>query len=110
MGDFPVVHESSQPIYNTAKLCAERFDNHLQATDGTTKEYLAREELCWRFKQWAAYVGAFAVPKASLDVRLAPHEDIRDRVLELLYMIYANLEWSNFVLLLYHWNALTCLQ
>jgi hypothetical protein len=107
MGDSPqrdgthegsVVHESNQPIYDIAQLCSKHFEHLLETADGTGEDYLAIEELRGRFNQWAAYVGAFAVPRASLDARLAPHEDIRDMVLELLYMIQSNLKWSNFVL------------
>jgi hypothetical protein len=102
-----VVHESSQPIYDTAQLCSKHFEHLLETTDGTGEDYLAIEELRGRFNQWAAYVGAFAVPRASLDARLNPHEDIRDMVLELLSMIQSNLKWGNFVLLLRRENALT---
>jgi hypothetical protein len=96
-----------QPIYDAAQLCSKHFEHHLKTTG---EDYLAIEKLYGRFNQWAAYVGAFAVPRASLDARLAPHEDIRDMVLELLYMIEANLKWSNFFLLLRRENALTGLQ
>ncbi|RYO96852.1 hypothetical protein DL765_011425 [Monosporascus sp. GIB2] len=90
-----VVHESSQPIYDAAQLCSKHFEHHLQTTDGAGDDYLEIEELWGRFNQWAAYVGAFAVPRASLDARLAPHGEIRDMVLELLYMIQDNLIWGN---------------
>ena len=95
-----MAHESSQPIYAAARLCSKRFENHLQTTDGTKEDYLAIEELRGRFNQWTAYVGAFALPRASLDARLSSNEEIRDMVLELLSMIQANLEWGNLVL--YH--------
>ncbi|KAJ2988255.1 hypothetical protein NUW58_g4076 [Xylaria curta] len=78
------VHASSQPIYDAAQLCSKHFEDHLQTTDDAGDDYLAIEELWGRFNQWAAYAGAFAVPRASLDARLVPHGEIRDMVLELL--------------------------
>ncbi|RYP46072.1 hypothetical protein DL768_007664 [Monosporascus sp. mg162] len=90
-----VVHESSQPIYDAAQLCSKHFEHHIETTDRAGDDYLAIEELWGRFNQWAAYVGAFAVPRASLDARLVRHGEIRDRVLELLYMIQDNLIWGN---------------
>ena len=90
-----VVAESSEPIYKSTRLCSEYMKSCLQAISGAKEDSLAIEELYGRFNQWAAYIGALSVPKASLDARLAPYEDVRDMVLELLYMIYANLQWSN---------------
>jgi hypothetical protein len=116
MGDSPqhedthqgfVIHESSQPIYGAAQRCSKHFQHHLETADGTGEDCLAIEELRGRFNQWAAYVGAFAVPRASLDARLSSHEDIRDMVLELLYMIQSNLKWGDFALYLRRENALT---
>lgn len=104
------VVQSSQPIYDTAQLCSKYFEHYLEIADGTGEDYLKIAELRGRFNQWAAYVGAFAVPRASLDAQLTPHEDIRDMVLELLYMIQANLKWGNFVFLIRRENTLTCLQ
>ncbi|RSM04459.1 hypothetical protein CEP52_006828 [Fusarium oligoseptatum] len=49
------------------------------------------EELRGRFNLWAAYAGAFAAPKASLDARLVAHSDIKDMVLELLVMVQRNI-------------------
>ncbi len=86
-----------EPIYDAAQLCSAQFEHHLQTADSASEDYLAVEELRGRFSQWAAYVGVFAVPRASLDARLAPHEDIRDMVLELLFMIQDNLDWGNFL-------------
>ncbi|KAI1317244.1 hypothetical protein F5Y16DRAFT_392874 [Xylariaceae sp. FL0255] len=102
MGDSPrhremqgdsAAHQSSQPIYDAAQLCTKHFQHHLETIDGAGNDYIVIEELWGRFNQWAAYVGAFAVPRASLDARLAPHGDIREMVLELLYMIQDNLIW-----------------
>lgn len=88
--------QPGQPIYDAASLCSKSFAHHLE-TEGAASNYLEIEELSARFNQWAAYVGAFAMPRASLDARLAPYEDIRDMVLELLYMIQDNLTWSKYV-------------
>lgn len=88
--------QPEQPIYDAASLCAKSFAHHLDTDNGTASNYLEIEELSARFNQWAAYVGAFAMPRASLDARLAPYEDIRDMVLELLYMIQDNLTWSKY--------------
>lgn len=92
------VLQSSQPIYDAAKLCSKHFEDHLETTKGAGDDHLAIEELWGRFNQWAAYVGAFAVPRASLDARLLRHEEIRDMVLELLYMIQDNLIWGTLLL------------
>jgi len=95
-----VVNESSQPIFDAACLCSKHFEQHLEITDGALAgdSYLAIEELWGRFNQWASYIGAFAVPRASLDARLVPHREIRDMVLELLYTIQDNLIWGNDIL------------
>jgi hypothetical protein len=87
---------SKQPIYDAALLCSKYFEQHLKKTDsaGHNSRHVAIEELWRRFSQWAAYIGAFAVPKASLDARLVHHSQVRDMVLELLYMIQDNLTWG----------------
>ncbi|KAI8689760.1 hypothetical protein NCS56_00239800 [Fusarium sp. Ph1] len=51
-------------------------------------------ELRGEFKTWAAYIGAFAVPRASLDARLISHSDIRDMVLDLIMVLEQNLKWA----------------
>jgi hypothetical protein len=43
---------------------------------------------------WAAFVGAFAAPKASLDARLQNHGAVREIVLDLLFMLQQNLQWG----------------
>ncbi|KAI9684270.1 MAG: hypothetical protein M1822_005743 [Bathelium mastoideum] len=101
------IHESSHLIYDAAQLCSQHLQHQLETTNGAGEVCLAIEELRGRFNQWAAYVGAFAAPRASLDARLARNGDIRDMVLELLYMIQSNLKWGNFVDRLPRENALT---
>ncbi|RSL71943.1 hypothetical protein CEP54_001049 [Fusarium duplospermum] len=51
-------------------------------------------ELRGEFKTWAAYIGTFAVPRASLDARLVSHSDIKDMVLDLLVVLEQNLKWA----------------
>ena len=88
---------SKQPIYDAALLCSKYFEQHLEKTDsaGHNSRNIVVEELWGQFSQWAAYIGAFAVPKASLDARLVRHSQIKDMVLELLYMIQDNLTWGS---------------
>ena len=78
-------------IYAVAVACSDLFDLYLKSprTAETRRDVAA--ELLGRFNLWAAYVGAFALPKASLDARLADHDDVRDMVLELLAMIQRNI-------------------
>jgi hypothetical protein len=91
------IHLSNQPIYDAALLCSKHFERHLETTDKTGDDYVAIEELWGRFSQWAAYIGAFAVPRASLDARLVRHGEIRDMVLELLFTIQENLVWGSII-------------
>lgn len=91
-----IAHESSGPIYDAARLCSTRFEHRLEKTDGAS-DCLVIEELWGEFNLWAAYVGVFAVPKASLDARLALYGDVKDIVLDLLYMIQDNLIWGTFI-------------
>lgn len=81
---------ASEAIYAAAKNCLTQFQHNLNAQHGDR----ATEELRGRFNLWAAYIGAFAAPRASLDARLANHPEIRDMVVELLHMIQENLEWG----------------
>lgn len=91
-----MTYESSETIYDAAQLCSEEFERQLGALNGAAGDnYRELNELWGKFNAWAAYVGAFAVPRASLDARLAPHETIKDMVLELLDMVQGNLEWGN---------------
>lgn len=97
MQEGSVVYEPSESIYDAAQLCSKDFERQLGAADGAVEDnYREIKELWGRFNDWAAYVGAFAVPRASLDARLAPHAKIKNMVLELLDMIQENLEWGNF--------------
>lgn len=89
------VLESGQPIYDAAQLCSDYFQHIIKGGESSAEGYAAIEDLGGQFNQWVAYVGAFAVPRASLDARLAPHEDIKDMVLDLLYMVEDNLRWVN---------------
>lgn len=75
MQEGPVVYESGQSIYDAAQLCSKHFERQLGAADGVVGgSYLEIEELWGRFNQWAAYAGAFAVPRASLDARAASYD------------------------------------
>lgn len=90
------------PIYEAAVGCLAIFDEHLrqsqdpEQTSKTDEEQLCSEveELRTNFKQWAAYIGAFAVSRASLDARLALQAATRDMVLELLILIRFNMRWG----------------
>ncbi len=94
-----VTQQLRQPIYDAACLCSERFKHHLETENGSRSNYLEVEELWVRFNQWAVCVGAFAIPRDSLDAQLAAHAEVRDTVLELLYMIQDNLRWGKISLL-----------
>ncbi len=106
MVDFPQLRsigagdgeESSGPIYDSVSFCQGLFQYHLTEVNNHPGKYLAVEGLYGQFNQWIAYVGALAVPKASLDARLASHQNLKDMVLELLSMICANLKWGMTVL------------
>jgi hypothetical protein len=92
-----VAYEPSESIYDAAQLCSKGFERQVGAADGAAGDnYREIKELWWRFNDWTAYNGAFAVPRASLDARLAPHEKTKDMVLELLDMVQENLAWGNF--------------
>ena len=86
-----VAHESSEPIYDAARLCSKYFEQNLESARAAEDDYLEIEELWAKFCHWAAWLGVFAAPGSSLDTRLKLADDIRDMVLELLYMIQANL-------------------
>ncbi|KAI1478325.1 hypothetical protein F4774DRAFT_385510 [Daldinia eschscholtzii] len=82
-------------IYDAAKRCEKGFEDRFKAIEGKEDEYPMVEELWGGFNQWAAYVGAFALEKASLDARLFSHDDYREMVLELLFIIQENLQWAS---------------
>ncbi|KAI5460636.1 hypothetical protein BGZ63DRAFT_425133 [Mariannaea sp. PMI_226] len=92
---------STEPIYEAAVGCLAIFDEYLQQCkvpeqpdkQGTEQLCSEVEELRSRFKQWAAYIGAFASARASLDARLALQGTTRDMVLELLVLIRLNMRW-----------------
>ena len=81
-------------IYDAARLCSKYFGLILDKSEHGSKRHVVAEELRGRFHLWAAYVGAFAAPKASLDARLNVHTDIKGMVLELLDMLQVNLHWG----------------
>ncbi|KAH6975803.1 hypothetical protein EDB80DRAFT_740174 [Ilyonectria destructans] len=80
-----------QSIYNAASICSNLFGLYLKSRGAAELRHDLAEELRGRFNLWAAYVGAFAAPKASLDARLVAHSDIRVMVLELLVMVQRNI-------------------
>lgn len=93
---------STEPIYEAAVACLTIFDEYLrrsqapkQPSKGDEEQPCAEvEELRARFKQWAAYIGAFASARASLDARLALQATTREMVLELLVLIRLNMRWG----------------
>ncbi|KAH7009796.1 hypothetical protein EDB80DRAFT_713888 [Ilyonectria destructans] len=86
--------ELLEPIYCDSLRCSQLFDEYLGKTDLSKKLYPIAEELRSQFIRWAGYAGAFAVPKASLDAQLSPHEDIKNMFLESLNMLELNLKWA----------------
>lgn len=92
----PAAHGSDRPIYDAARLCSKYFEQNLESARAAEDDYLEIEELWAKFCHWAAWLGVFAAPGSSLDTRLKLADDIRDMVLELLYMIQANLLIGNF--------------
>jgi len=87
--------QDTPTIYDTARICSKLFEQNLETLDNGSAKFLLAEELHGRFNLWAAYIGAFAAPRASLDARLISHEDVKGMVLELLEMVQENLEWGN---------------
>lgn len=86
----------SQTIYAAAQHCSSLFKNHLGAPETSEERKDVAKELYGQFNLWVAYVGAFASPKASLDARLADHNDIAIMVHELLAMIERNIKYGRF--------------
>ncbi len=86
--------DTNQTIYDAAQNCSKLFERKLKTTVKASADFVFAEELNGRFHIWAAYVGVFATPKASLDARLASYEDIKDMVFELLDMVQRNLQWG----------------
>lgn len=83
--------DGDQSIYDAATSCSKLFIAYLEASTVSDSRHDIVKELLSRFNLWAAYVGAFAPPKASLDARLAGHDDVRDMFLELLVMVQRNI-------------------
>ncbi|RMJ18660.1 hypothetical protein CDV36_001592 [Fusarium kuroshium] len=85
---------SSEPIYHASRACLALFDEYMTDMSLSEQSLALVGELRGEFKTWAAYIGAFAVPRASLDARLVSHSDIRDMVLDLLMVLEQNLKWA----------------
>jgi hypothetical protein len=85
--------EVDQSIYASATACSQLLDQYLASSTlaAEPQNHDVATELLGRFELWAAYVGAFAPPKVSLDCRLAGHPDVKEMVLELLAMVQRNL-------------------
>ena len=84
----------SEPIYQASRVCSQLFDDYIVELKSHDEAHEVVEELRSRFKRWAAYVGALAVPRASLDFRLSLHDNLREMVLDLIYMLVQNLKWG----------------
>lgn len=87
---------SSEPIYHASRTCLALFDEYMADMSLPEQSFALVGELRGEFKTWAAYIGAFAVPRASLDARLVSHSDIRDMVLDLLMVLEQNLKWGSY--------------
>ncbi|RSL42018.1 hypothetical protein CEP53_012425 [Fusarium sp. AF-6] len=85
---------SSEPIYHASRACLALFDEYMTDMSLSEQSLALVGQLRGEFKTWAAYIGAFAVPRASLDARLVSHSDIRDMVLDLLMVLEQNLKWA----------------
>lgn len=86
--------QNSEPIYHASRKCLALFDEYISDGVLSGESLTLIGELRGQFKTWAAYIGAFAVPRESLDVRLYPHVDTRNMVLDLLTMLERNLKWG----------------
>ncbi|RKK64383.1 hypothetical protein BFJ69_g16749 [Fusarium oxysporum] len=86
--------DESPTIYNMARLCSELFERILESTDSGSPLFLPAEELRGRFHLWAAYLGVYAVPRASVDARLDDDKKTKNMLLELLAMVQRNLQWG----------------
>lgn len=78
-------------IYDAANVCVRAFEDLLSLQEKDNDSFRMVDELRGRFNLWAAYVGAFAAPKASLDARLNLYPDVKHMVLELLDMVSRNI-------------------
>ncbi len=82
--------EAQGSISELSSACSQLFDEYLQCHDATNNSIV--EDLQDRFNLWTAYIGAFALPGASLDDRLLFHDEIRAMVMKLLDMLQRNLQ------------------
>jgi hypothetical protein len=80
----------SQPtaIFEAASSCSTLFAQCLSKSKLGQKERV--QDLRSRFDLWAAYTGAFAPAKTSLDDRLLFNQDVKLQVLKLLQMVQRN--------------------
>ncbi|KAF4447059.1 ankyrin repeat domain-containing protein 52 [Fusarium austroafricanum] len=92
--DAIAMSHSPEPIYQASRRCLALFDEYMADSSLASDSSLLVEELRGQFKTWAGYIGAFAVPMASLDARLASSDDIKNMVLDLLTMLRQNLMWA----------------
>lgn len=86
--------DESPTIFNTARLCSDLFERILESTECGRPLFLRVEELRGQFHLWAAYLGVYAVPRASVDARLDGHKKTKNMLLELLEMVQRNLQWG----------------
>lgn len=77
-------------LYNQAATCRKSFRALL--VDGPGESRTVVEEQQARFNIWAANIGVFANPEASLDYRLSESPEILRMIGQLLDLIYRNLE------------------
>jgi len=82
-------------IFDVANLCSNLFTKYLNHPVTIQNEVAG--ELRDRFRMWASYIGVFAEPGLSLDDRLIFHEDVKDQVLKLLYMVQRNVQSGKFL-------------
>ncbi len=95
-------NDQDESIYSAAIACSKLFNNLcLKSLETNELRCDVAEELCGRFNLWAAYVGALASPKASLDARLVDHSDVKDMILELLAMVKRNILHGRHTSILY---------
>lgn len=82
----------SQPtaIFEAASSCSRLFAQCVITSKLDQNEQL--QDLRSRFDLWAAYTGAFAPVKTSLDDRLLFNQDVKVQVLKLLQMVQRNIQ------------------
>lgn len=94
------VQDGPEPIYSASRRCLALFDKHFSQASAWDEPNTEVEELRSQFIRWAAYAGAFALPKACLDARLSMHTDIKNMILDLLDILELNLDWGTCAYLL----------